>query len=137
MIVTGAREVIAAMEGIKVRSQAASIAIVRRSEMVLESEIKKSFSQSHKKGTPTPSSPGEPPAVVTGTLRRSVKSTSPIPLSEGGASGKVYPSAVYARIQELGGGALPARPYVAPAHARAKPEFRRIASEEWGVSVHG
>lgn len=135
MTIFGARECIAAIEGIKAKTEAASMNIVRRSEMHLEAEIKKGFTKSHPRNTPTPAAPGEPPAVVTGTLRRSVKSTSPIPLGSGGASGKVYPTAVYARIQELGGGAIPGRPYVGPAYSRSTGKFHDIANEEWRMST--
>jgi phage gpG-like protein len=69
---------------------------------------------SHDPGTLTPSKPGEPPSLITGQLRRSV-----IMRSKGRAHVQVGATAVYARIQELGGNAgrggtshLPARPYL-------------------------
>jgi phage gpG-like protein len=75
----------------------------------------------HKKGTPTPSRAGDPPSLVTGTLRRSVKTTPAVPLGAGAWQASVGPTAVYSRIQELGGECgrghltrLPARPYLAP-----------------------
>ncbi|MEU6347233.1 HK97 gp10 family phage protein [Streptomyces sp. NPDC046977] len=77
---------------------------------------------SHPKGTPTPSAPGEPPSLVTGTLRRSIKVVGPIPAGFGKWLAEVGPTAVYGRIQELGGTAgyaeLPPRPYVMPAYER-------------------
>lgn len=56
----------------------------------------------HRRGTVTPSQPGQPPALVTGTLRRSARI---IPARAAGprAVSQVTVSAVYARIQELGG----------------------------------
>lgn len=82
---------------------------------------RKLTTSSHKKGTPTPSRPGEPPSLVTGTLRRSVKTTRAVPIGAATWQAQVGPTAVYARIQELGGRAgrggavnLPARPYLAP-----------------------
>jgi phage gpG-like protein len=58
---------------------------------------------------------------VTGTLRRSITVKGPHPLGLGRWEAQIGPTAVYGRIQELGGvtgrgGAtvLPARPYVAP-----------------------
>ncbi|MGW0795896.1 hypothetical protein [Streptomyces sp. NPDC002692] len=76
---------------------------------------------SHAKGTPTPSAPGEPPSLITGTLRRSIKVVGPIPAGFGRWMAEVGPTAVYGRIQELGGTAgrgaeLPPRPYVMPAY---------------------
>ncbi|WP_369043512.1 hypothetical protein [Streptomyces sp. Midd1] len=78
---------------------------------------------SHAKGTPTPSAPGEPPSLVSGTLRRSMKVVGPVPAGFGRWLAEVGPTAVYGRIQELGGTAgrgaeLPARPYVMPAYER-------------------
>lgn len=89
----------------------------------LSSKVKvKLTTSSHKKGTPTPSRAGDPPSLVTGTLRRSVKTTPAIPLGTGAWQASVGPTAVYSRIQELGGECgrggltrLPARPYLAPA----------------------
>lgn len=56
----------------------------------------------HRRSTVTPSKPGQPPALVTGTLRRSARI---VPATSAGsrAVGAVTVSAVYARIQELGG----------------------------------
>lgn len=86
---------------------------------------------SHRRGEPTPSRPGEPPSLVTGTLRRSIKTVPAEPQGATGWAAKVGPTAAYGRIQELGGtlgynprhgmwrkgmeGSLPARPYLAPA----------------------
>jgi phage gpG-like protein len=57
---------------------------------------------SHPAGTVTTAAPGQPPALVTGTLRRSAQTD---PAQEGGtrATAAVRVSTVYARIQELGG----------------------------------
>jgi len=76
----------------------------------------------HPLGTPTTSPPGEPPALVTGNLRRSWKT---IPATRIGAyrvRARGGPTAVQSRIQELGGRTgrhhrttLPRRPYLRPA----------------------
>lgn len=139
--VFGIKELQAALDEVMVRAQVASRTIVKRSETVVEAEAKKQFTGAHKRGTPTTSSPGSPPDVVTGTLRRSIKS-SPVSVSGFVAKGSVYPTAVYARIQELGGPAgrggrtnLPARPYMTPAHEAALPAMRRIAAEEWAKAL--
>ena len=81
---------------------------------------------SHERGTPTPSGPGEPPALVTGNLRRSITVTGPEPLTPGSWRGQVGPTAIYGRVQELGGptgrGVLPARPYMQPSYDEVKEE---------------
>ncbi len=90
---------------------------------LVEGQIKDNLSRySHPKGTRTTSPPGEPPAVVTGTLRRSLIVEGPARIGFGMYEARVGPAGVvYARVQELGGrtgrnGAtvLPPRPYVKP-----------------------
>lgn len=78
--------------------------------------------KTHRRGEATNSLPGEPPALVSGQLRRSVLIVPAEPMGATAWVARVGPTAVYARIQELGGttgrgGAttLPARPYLEPA----------------------
>lgn len=90
---------------------------------------------SHQAGTPTPAAPGSPPALVTGTLRRSAQ-VEPAVSAGPRAVASVRVSVIYARIQEKGGTVtvkrakvlankrtgqvfgksvrLPARPYMKP-----------------------
>lgn len=100
---------------------------------------------SHAPGTPTPSPPGFPPSRITGQLDDSVRETlrhhEP---DRGHAENHVAPTAVYARIQELGGwtGAghqtyLPSRPYVRPALERARRELARAAEDAFREVVEG
>lgn len=104
----------------------------------------------HPLGTRTPSAPGSPPALVSGTLRRSVKI---VPAAAAGsrASAEVRVGTVYARIQEKGGIVrakrapvlgtpkvgffgkqvkLPARPYMKPTRdvTVASGQLRRAAA---------
>jgi phage gpG-like protein len=92
-----------------------------RAGLLLERRTKQKLTTySHRRGTPTPSPPGHPPAIISGQLRRGIK-------TEGSAfegdviTVRVGPTAVYGRIQELGGRCgrnlattLPARPYLGP-----------------------
>ena len=114
----------------------------------------------HPPQTKTPSPPGQPPALVTGTLRRSVR----VDLARGlvVAAARVAPHTVYARIQELGGHIypvrakylrwtedgvvhfskhvyLPARPYMAPALADtiANGSLTRAAAAAFMKAVWG
>lgn len=77
---------------------------------------------SHRRGTPTPSPPGQPPAKISGALRDSLTQTPPVPDGAGAWSAVLTPDIVYAAIQEFGGMAgrghrskIPARPYMRPA----------------------
>jgi len=100
---------------------------------------------SHVKGTPTPSQPGMPPAMVGGDLRRSVRAD---PVTGAGTrwQTQVGATTVYARIHELGGNAgrghkthLPPRPYLRPALDLivADGSLRNKAVEAFQQSVYG
>lgn len=103
-------------------ANAAALAVATRTKQKLTTST-------HRKGEPTPSKPGEPPSLVTGTLRRSIKVVPAEPQGRGAWLAKVGPTAVYGRMQELGGPLprspyrpmykldpqLPARPYLGPA----------------------
>lgn len=124
-----------ALDAIVVQANEAAKHIVERGQAVVEAETKKQFTGAHKRGTKTTAAPGHPPDVVTGALRRSIQSDQPAitPLA---VTGHVFPSVVYARIQELGGVAgrgahLPARPYLRPAYEKSQPKLRAIGLEEW------
>lgn len=113
----------------------------------------------HAPGTPTPAAPGQPPALVSGALRRSIKSRR---TADGPNvySGGVGPTTVYAAIQERGGTilprraallawrtadgwrrarsvTLPPRPYMRPAVRDAIPRIRRIVADAWTRALRG
>lgn len=117
---------------------------------VVERSYKKILrTYTHPEGTPTPSPPGQPPALVTGTLMRSVKTRGPYPGKRRLQTvGSVGPTAIYARIQDLGGDVrkgrregqrrrpvglihIPARPYARPATDRVRRDVRRIFQVRW------
>lgn len=96
--------------------------------LVVERAAKQKLTESgrHAPGTPTPSAPGSPPAIISGTLRASVKTTKPIREGFGNYQIMVGPTVVYGRVQELGGGPynLPARPYMQPAMEQSIDDVR-------------
>lgn len=113
---------------------------MRQSLRTTERSYKKILrTYTHPEGTPTTSPPGQPPALVTGTLMRSVKQRGPYPGKRPHQIvGTVGPTAVYARIQDMGGRAgrkyrsrLPARPYANPATDRIRPDVRRTFRVRW------
>src|SRR5277367_1887085 len=93
---------------------------------VIERGIKLELSRSsHAPKTPTPSAPGQPPSLMTGRLRQSVRMTRLDRTGAGQWTAHIAPTTVYSRIQELGGWAgrhhrshLPPRPYIKPAMDR-------------------
>jgi hypothetical protein len=96
---------------------------------------------SHPPGTPTPSAPGTPPAMISGDLAASI-----VPgelVGEGGVwSITIGPTTVYARIQELGGvcgkgyrTTLPPRPYLGPALELSGDEIGSVFSEGWSAAL--
>jgi hypothetical protein len=133
--VYGVAELKAVMDAMAAEVTAASVRVVKRSQAEVEKSAKKSFTGSHSAGEPTGSVPGEPPDVVTGSLRRSIISDKPR-ISGFAVTGHVYPSVVYARIQELGGGNnLPARPYMQPGYEASLERLKEIGVEEWGKAT--
>jgi len=97
----------------------------------------------HPQRTPTPSPPGQPPALIGGALRRSVVARRTLHGPQL-YSGGVGPTIVYGPIQERGGAAgrghhsiLPARPYLAPAAATETPEIRKLFAEAWSAAIRG
>ena len=120
---------LAGLNALGAKADLAAMAGAKAGAAVAEASIKRQLSvYSHRRGTPTPSPPDAPPAVISGTLRRSVMvETRPGYVAVG-------PSVVYARIQELGGATgrhhrttLPPRPYVQPAYSTAYGEMQTAA----------
>lgn len=99
--------------------------------------------RSHDPGTPTPSAPGQPPALVTGALAGSVTSRGPT-----GGAGRyemvVGATTAYARIHELGGRTgrghrtvLPPRPYLHPALLAAQRDMLAVMIRAWRAAMMG
>lgn len=122
----GMPEFVAALEQLPVYAYLGARRAVDAAAALVELETKKSLTRySHPKGTPTPSPPGQPPAIVGGALRRSVRVRKSYSLGPGQWAAQVGPTIVYGRIQELGGvtgrghrTTLPARPYLGPSVKR-------------------
>lgn len=119
----GMREWDAAMDRLVVHAFGACKRGADNAAKVLAAETQRQLSRTtHRAGTPTPSRPGQPPSLVSGTLRRSVKIVPAVQVGRSAWVAKVGPTAAYARVQELGGdtgtSVLPARPYLAPALAQ-------------------
>lgn len=115
-------------------TKSATVAAASTVQIAILNELRKS---SHQKGTVTPAAPGQPPSLITGTLLRSIVLKGPVG-SAGVYTAEIGPSAVYGRIQELGGDTgrghrthLPARPYVAPAWAKVSAEIPEIYTSAW------
>jgi len=148
---TAARRLDALGKAVKVAMKRAT----SRAMDLAEREIKNRLRlKSHMFGTPTPSRPGEPPALISGTMMRSVHADGPPRwVDRWTIVGKVSPHAVQSRIQELGGfvrvgnrgrigpqtrenyAYLPPRPYVAPARRLVGPKVERIFAEELAKAV--
>ena len=126
VIVKGGMEFRAALDAIVKANDAATRAATAKGAHLIEAETKKALTTySHPKGTPTPSPPGRPPAIVTGQLRRSIKVEGPTRAGVATYQAKIGPTAIYGRIQELGGMTgrghktrLPPRPYLEPTVTR-------------------
>lgn len=143
IIFEGIAEALAAIEEMVLRQHAATRAATAKALHLVERETKSELSKnSHRRGTPSPAGPGEPPALVTGNLRRSISVTGPDPKGVGTWEGRVGPTAVYGRIQELGGRTgrshavnLPPRPYLQPTIERLHDDIARIFYEAWAAAA--
>lgn len=131
---------------------AASRRVTEQAAMLIERETKKVLMlTSHPRNTPTPSPPGSPPSMISGFLARTWDLQGPVPVGPFAWRATTGPSAVYARIQELGGyvhkGArtrnptgplqldqyirIPARPYFAPTIEAVTPQVHRAYERAW------
>jgi phage gpG-like protein len=137
----GFEAMIAALEGITTKVVAATPEGLAKAAHLLEGAIKIELSRtSHPPGTPTPSPPGSPPSLVTGTLRRSIQVEGPAQTGPGRWTANVGTGLVYSRIQELGGTAgrgayLPPRPYMAPGLAAALPAMGGAIERAWADAL--
>lgn len=93
---------------------------------------------------PPASPPGQPPASRTGLLFDRVLKRVDGEVGPGLYQARVYPSVVYARIQELGGDAgrgrrshLPPRPYVRPAVEAVRDRVLETFISEWARAIGG
>lgn len=136
----GVAEQIAAIRAIATRVQTVTPQGATRAAHLVEARTKQLLSlTSHPPGTPTPSAPGSPPALISGALRRSITVTDPTRIGDAWTV-TVGPTIVYGRIQELGGTAgrgsqLPPRPYLAPGLAAARDEIGDALADVWRDAI--
>lgn len=140
IILHGVQAATAALDQKVIAMQAATRAALRRSLSLIERNTKRALRTYTNPEGWQPAPPGEPPAWVTGNLARSVSVEGPDQAGPGRWSGRVGPTAVYGRIQELGGVAgrgsvLPPRPYMDPTFRDALPEIHRIFVEAWRAAI--
>lgn len=141
--ITGLSELNGVLMALERDLQTATRVATAKAAHLAEAAIKQMLStSSHPKNTPTPSQPGDPPSLVTGTLRRSIKVTGPVSAGMGRWLAEVGPTAVYGRVQELGGTAgrgvtLPPRPYVQPAYEQlvASAAIARTYRLAWAAAL--
>lgn len=114
---------------------AAAEAVGKGAHLVQGNAQKLLTAKAHGRGTPTPSAPGEPPATVTGNLKRSIQVEGPTMLGFGTYKAQTGPTIIYGRAQELGTDRLPARPYMAPALTAAMPELEALFTEAWRTAM--
>ena len=113
----------------QLQDAAETIAMFTESELAIHA---------HPPGTKTPSPPGEPPGTITGRLANSVRRRGSLGTATASWSIKVGPTAVYSRIQELGGRTgkghktyLPPRPYFRKAVNDAADAFAFLIKNAW------
>lgn len=111
---------------------------------IVEREVKTALMmKSHIGRTPTPSLPGEPPAMISGDFARSVNADPAVSTGKNEWTGTIGTAGVQARIQELGGtveGAfgvpglevtLPPRPYMDPTVKANEGKIKDTIEARW------
>ncbi len=118
VILTGVKELQVALTRMVERQSAATRDGLGKCAHLLEREIKATLSlSSHEEGEPTSSAPGEPPALVSGDLRRGVQVEGPHTAS-GTRGGRTE---------------LPARPFVEPSLEKMKPVMAAEMKAAWAA----
>jgi hypothetical protein len=140
--VDGVDEWAAAIDGLQQRLHSATRKATKDGIRLLQQRTHGRLSRYyHPPNTPTPAPPGGPPAWISGHLRGSLSPTGPVPTGSG-YEGQLGPTAVYSRIQELGGRTgrnhavtLPPRPYLAPTVRDSRNDLRRLYVEAWSRAM--
>lgn len=131
----GVTEFKRALAGMVATADAATRGAVASGAAAIETAAKSNFEGHHAKGKPHQG--GSLPNVVSGNLRRSIK-TDPIQsLGLATYATKVGPTAVYGRAIELGLRQNPAvsYPYFGPAFAAVQPKLAGIFQAAWRTAL--
>lgn len=96
-------------------------------------EAQSNFSGAHARGEPHVG--GSKPNVVSGDLRRSIKSDPITRYAKADYGTIVAPRMIYGRRVELGFQGSPAYPYFAPAAEKLQPQFERDAADIWSAAM--
>lgn len=139
----GVNEAIAALAKMDARVDAASAATVVMVGADLEARAKSNFEGAHRRGEPRVPNGENKPNIVTGTLRRSIRS-SPVVKFGGGYMTEVGPTTEYGRRVELGFRGTdslgrrynqPPYPYFGPAVAEVRVNASVIATTNWAAAT--
>lgn len=125
----GLSEFEAAMNKVMAEADAAAKASVVQAAAMIESKTKANFSGSHAKGQPHVG--GDKPNVVSGTARRSVRSTTATRMGLGVWEIKVGPTVIYYRRLELGFNGSRGYPSFGPAVTESRGQFPSVTAEQW------
>lgn len=124
----------AALDRIASAADAATKELVNVGSLTLTVAAKDNFIGSHRRGEPHVG--GNRPNIVSGNLRRSIRSD---PITRFGMADygtSVAPRMIYSRAVELGFHGSPGYPYFGPAVDKTRPEFRRQAVEIWAKHMN-
>lgn len=115
-------------------TKTATVAASALVETAIKDQLRKT---SHTKRTRTPAAPGMPPSLISGNLMRSIAVRGPTG-GMGVYGAEIGPTAIYGRIQDLGGTTgrghrthLPARPYVRPGWEHVQPAVAELYLAAW------
>lgn len=129
----GLTEFTRGIERLVVRTDIATRNAVVKGAAAIEREAKLKAGEAgrHQRGTPTPAAPGTGPAIITGTLRRSIHTRGPYRRGIGTWEAMIGPSVIYGRRVELEYDYPYMRPAVDLVHKTVLPVLLR----EWGAAI--
>jgi hypothetical protein len=142
---SGIRETVAALHALNERVDAASRVATVQVGAEVEKAAKGNFEGAHRRNEPRVPNSSNKPNIVTGTLRRSIRSTGVVKLA-GGWTTTVGPTAVYGRRVELGFSGRdslgrqynqPAYPYFGPGVKEVRLRVGEISTRNWAVAIGG
>ena len=110
-------------------AEKASLEIIAKGSAIMVREAQANFEGSHKKGLPHVG--GSKPNIVSGDLRRSIRSEPIQRMGYADYRTSVSPHMIYGRRVELGYNGSRGYPYFMPAATKFKPMFAALAAETY------
>jgi hypothetical protein len=121
----------AAIKAMNVQVGLAAQANVRDASAMVVREAMANFEGSHKKNQPRVPNANNRPNIVTGNLRRSIRSSGIVSLGGARFEATAGPTAIYGRRVELGYNNRGSYPFFGPAVKATRARMQEVATSNW------